>query len=198
MSTRPRPTLVAAVVVGAVVALLVGLLATRSTGGNETESASLDGKTAPPIDGKAIRGEPFDITTSDQWVVVNFFATWCGPCVEEHPELVAFEREHTKTGDARVISVAFNENSETIARFFDAKGGDWTVVDGDEGRTAVAWGVAKVPESYLVSPYGVVVQSFRSGVTKAELDAVIDAYEQASSPTTTAAGAVTTTTGAGS
>jgi cytochrome c biogenesis protein CcmG/thiol:disulfide interchange protein DsbE len=177
---RTRPTLIAAVVVGIVVALLVFLLATRDPAGDRIASADLVGKQAPAIGGEVVVGEPFDLGATDRWVVVNFFATWCVPCIQEHPELRAFSEEHAETGDARVVSVVYDEKAAEVKAFFEREGGDWTVFDADEGRTAFEWGVAKVPESYLVAPTGIVVERFVGGVTKQSLDATIDAYERAS------------------
>jgi cytochrome c biogenesis protein CcmG/thiol:disulfide interchange protein DsbE len=177
---RTRPTLVAAVVVGIVVALLVVLLATRDPAGERIASADLVGEQAPAIGGDVVLGEPFDLGATDRWVVVNFFATWCVPCIREHPELRAFAEQHEETGDARVVSVVYDEKPAAVKAFFEREGGDWTVFDADEGRTAFEWGVAKVPESYLVAPTGIVVERFVGGVTKQGLDATIDAYERAS------------------
>ena len=181
---RTRPTRIAAVVVGIVVALLVVLLATRDPAGERIASADLMGKPAPAIGGDVVLGQPFDLGASDRWVVVNFFATWCVPCQQEHPELRAFAEEHAETGDARVVSVVYDEQPAAVKDFFERKGGDWTVFDADEGRTAVDWGVAKVPESYLVSPTGIVVERFVGGVTQRGLDATIDAYERAAEQST--------------
>ncbi len=174
---RSRPTLIAAVVVGLVVGLLVVLLATRSAGERITESR-LIGQPAPALDGEVLLGEPIDLFASEKWTVVNFFATWCAPCIVEHPELVAFEKAHAETGDAQVVSVVYSDKTSAVKRFFEERGGDWPVLDSDEGRTAFYWGVAKVPESYLVAPTGVVVERFIGGVTQRGLDRYIDAYEQ--------------------
>lgn len=188
-----RPALVAAVVVGAVIALLVVLLATRDPAGDRTAASDLVGKPAPALGGKTVLGEPFDLGASDRWTVVNFFATWCVPCIKEHPELKAFAAEHAKTGDAQVVSVVYDDKPEQVKEFFDTKGGDWTVVDSDEGRTAVDWGVAKVPESYLVTPTGVVVERLVGGVTQKGLDELIAAYEEAAQQPSSGSG-----TGSGS
>lgn len=173
---RSRPTLVAAVVVGVVVALLVLLLATRDPRGEQIASADLIGQRAPALNGDAVLGQPFDLGTSDRWTVVNFFATWCVPCINEHPELRAFSEEHARLDDARVVSVVYSDKPEDVQEFFRDQGGDWTVLDADEGRTALDWGVAKVPESYVVSPTGIVVERLMGGVTQRALDEIIDAY----------------------
>ncbi len=173
-----HPTRVAAIVVGVIMALLVVLLVSAKTGERDTKT-DLIGKAAPGIDGRVIVGKPFDLGATDRWVVVNFFATWCAPCIAEHPQLRAFAAEHAAKGDARVVSVVYDDKSADVRRFFAQNGGDWTVFNSDNGRTALDWGVAKIPESYLVDPYGTVVERFVSGVSRAELNAYLDAYAKA-------------------
>lgn len=175
---RTRPTLIAAVVVGTVVALLVLVLATREPAGERIASADLIGKQAPALGGDLVLGQPFDLGASDRWTVVNFFATWCVPCIREHPELRAFEAEHATLGDARVISVVYDDKPDDVKDFFERNGGTWTVLDSDQGRTALDWGVAKVPESYLVSPTGIIVERFVGGVTREALDQVMALYDE--------------------
>ena len=118
----------------------------RSSGGRRRRS------TATTLD-----GDSFDLDRlRGQWVVVNFFATWCVPCRQEHPELVSFHRRHTQAGDAAVVSVVFDDDHGEVQDFFDANGGTWPVVVGDEGQIALDYGVSGVPESFLVDPTGVV------------------------------------------
>ena len=179
---RPKSIQYAAIAVGVVMVLLVALLITRKAIGDDKNGASpVVGKPAPAISGHALQGRPFDIGANDRWLVVNFFATWCGPCVAEHPELRAFSDEHKRDGKARVISVVYgNDTAAKIRAFFKQHKGSWSVLDSDDGRTALDWGVAQVPESFLVSPAGVVVARFNtgSGVTKDELDAYIAEAEK--------------------
>lgn len=172
-----RPTRVAAIAVGIVVALLVVLLATRDQRGDSTAQADLVGQRAPALNGEVLLGEGFDLGASDRWTVVNFFATWCVPCIQEHPELRAFNEEHVALDDAQVVSVVYDDKPSVVTRFFEENGGDWSVLDADEGRTALDWGVAKVPESYIVSPTGIIVERLVGGVTQANLNQVIAAYD---------------------
>jgi cytochrome c biogenesis protein CcmG/thiol:disulfide interchange protein DsbE len=108
---------------------------------------------------------------------VNFFATWCVPCIREHPELVEFAERHGPDGPGvpvQVISVAFDDNADAIASFFAQRGGDWPVLTEGTGSIALDYGVRGVPESYLVSPAGQVVAVFY-GVTADALDEAIEA-----------------------
>ena len=171
--TRPRHTARnAAIVVGVVMVALIALLATRSPRGEPP--SKIGRQAAPPITGVTLDGTPFDMADHrGDWIVVNFFATWCGPCQVEHPELVKFATEHQ--GDpVQVVSVAFDDQSDAIRKFFAEKGGNWPVIPSDTGDVAVSYGVRKVPETYLVGPNGQVV-SVMFGVTQQQLDDVIDA-----------------------
>jgi cytochrome c biogenesis protein CcmG/thiol:disulfide interchange protein DsbE len=167
------------VAIAAAVVLLafVALLATRKTGETDRAEAKILGQAVPAVQGTTLDGTSYDISTHrGSWVVVNFFAHWCPPCVQEQPELVAFAEEHRAAGDVQLVGVAFQDKESDVRDFFAKNGGDWPVLVGDTGAVPLAFGVTKVPESYVVSPDGQVVAKFE-GVTKAKLDAVINQFE---------------------
>ncbi|MFN8018101.1 MAG: TlpA disulfide reductase family protein [Acidimicrobiales bacterium] len=176
---RPRTILWASIAVGVVMALLVVLLLTSKDAEDRPSASPVVGKTAPALDGNALIGDRFDIGANDRWLLVNFFATWCVPCRQEHPELRKFSADTAKDGSAQVVSVVYGDKAAAVRDFFEENGGTWTVLDSDNGRTALDWGVSKVPESFLVSPTGVVVQRFQGGVRAAEVEDAIAAYERA-------------------
>src|SRR6478609_4471669 len=163
----------AAIAVGVVMVALIALLATRGT--NEPISSKIVGQAAPGFSGETTDGSTFTLANHrGEWVLVNFFATWCVPCRLEHPELVKFANEHS--GDpVQVVSVAYgNDQADTIREFFARQGGTWPVVPSDTGRVALDYGVTGVPETYIVAPSGLVVGRLE-GVTADELDQIIDA-----------------------
>lgn len=168
---------VATAVALAIIGLVVVLAMSNPSTGPATES-TLVGKPAPGVVGTTMDGEPFDLADHrGEFVVVNFFATWCNPCKVEHPELVRFSERHRETGDAPVVSVAFDDSPEAIEQFFVERGGNWPVLPADTGRTILDYGVTAVPESYVVAPDGTVIARFISGVRADELDAAIDAWD---------------------
>jgi cytochrome c biogenesis protein CcmG, thiol:disulfide interchange protein DsbE len=176
----PRRSRVApvAVTVAAVVVLgLVVLMATRPAGSERQTTSALVGQLAPAIHGTTLDGGSVDIDRyRGRWVLVNFFATWCTPCIEEHPELVDFHERHAAVGDATVISVVIETPEDEARRFFAVNGGDWPVVLDPEGRTSLGYGMVRVPETFLVAPDGTVVRRLIGGVTAADLDRLLDAY----------------------
>ena len=162
-----------AVPVAIVLGLLVVVLATSGTDSGLGRSALLE-QAAPHIAGETLGGDAFDLDDQrGRWVVVNFFSTTCIPCIEEHPELIAFDGAHRSEGDAVVVSLAFSDTAANVADFFSEYGGTWPVLARDTGRYAISYGVAAVPETYLVAPSGIVTSKFIGGVTQADLDAEI-------------------------
>ena len=179
---RSRAVLFAALAVGAVMVLLVVLLITRDPAGDRSAASPVEGKPAPALNGKPVIGEAFDIGTNERWLLVNFFATWCVPCIEEHPELRKLSVDGAADGSLEVVSVAYGvDEADEVRKFFVENGGDWTVLDADQGQTALDWGVSKIPESFLVAPSGLVVKRFQGGVRAADVQALVAAYEEQAS-----------------
>lgn len=175
----PRPVRTAAVVVGVVAVLLLGLLTFEVVAGDDDGVRSgLVGRAAPAVVGTATNGDAVDLDRwRGDWVLVNFFATWCVPCVREHPELVEFARRHGPDGDGvpvEVVSIAFDDDPAAVEEFFATRGGDWPVLVDDTGPLALDFGVRGVPESFLISPAGQVVALFY-GVTADAVDEAIAA-----------------------
>lgn len=175
--TAPAPRRrgrLAAAVVAVTMAALVAVMATRPSALNQVTQSPLLHKPAPPIVGQTIAGTRFDLgTLRGDWVVVNFFASWCVPCRQEHPELVDFARRHAGPGDASVVSVVFQDDTAAVRSFFAEKGGDWPVVLDPDGVVALDYGVTGVPESFLVAPDGVVAAKLIGGVDSIGLDEAI-------------------------
>jgi cytochrome c biogenesis protein CcmG/thiol:disulfide interchange protein DsbE len=169
------PILAIVGVVGVVVLallLLFGLNLGGSDGPDTSEEVLAD--RAPPLAATTTEGEVFDIAAEEgRWVLVNFFATWCPPCVAEHPELVEFAEAHPD--DAEVVSVAFDEPAPVIEEFFATNGGDWPVV-ADSAGIPLDWGVVKLPESFRVAPDGTVVEKLEGGVTTEQLEALMSEH----------------------
>ena len=168
-----RLALISASVVGVVLVVLIYVLAT-SEGQSGLGPSPLVGELTPEVTGLAVNGEEYDILDErDRWVVVNFFSTTCIPCIVEHPELVSFDEEHSAIGDASVVSIAFSDGSQNVIDFFAENGGDWSVLAEDTGRHAISFGVAAVPETYLVAPNGIITTKFTGGVTQADIESEI-------------------------
>lgn len=163
----------AAIVVGIVLAVLIVLLATRGT--SRPISSRIVGQAAPAFTGTTLDGSTWSMAAHrGEWVVVNFFATWCTPCRIEDPQIQQFVEAH-RNDPVKVISVAFSDDAQSIRDYWTTERNTWPVLPADTGSIALDYGVTKVPESYVVAPSGLVVAGFYGGVTAAGLDEVIAA-----------------------
>jgi cytochrome c biogenesis protein CcmG/thiol:disulfide interchange protein DsbE len=90
-------------------------------------------------------------------VILNFWATWCGPCWEEHPVLVANAR---MLPNVRFLGVVFQDSEEKILGFLQQRGSSYPTVVDDQGKTAIAYGVGGVPESFFLDANGVIVAKY--------------------------------------
>jgi cytochrome c biogenesis protein CcmG/thiol:disulfide interchange protein DsbE len=186
-AARPRRLApLIAIPVGVVMLLLVILLATRDSGNDRLEKSPLVGRQAPAVEGVTMKNEQFTLDrVRGEWVIVNFFGSWCTPCIQEHPELVSFQDAHRSAGDATVVSVAFASSPTEVREFFEERGGDWPVLTKDTDSIVVGYGVIGVPETFVVSPSGLVVAKLTGGVTAKRLEGLIAKYSTpATTPTT--------------
>ncbi|CAB4371045.1 MAG: redoxin domain-containing protein [Actinobacteria bacterium] len=161
----------AAIIVGILLVGLIALLATRGT--STPISSRIVGQAAPDFSGTTLEGSTFRMANHrGEWVLVNFFATWCTPCRLEDPQIQQFVDSH-KSDPVQVVSVAFSDDASSIRAYWVKERNTWPVISTDTGLIALDYGVTKVPESYMVAPSGLVVAGFFGGVTASGLDKVI-------------------------
>ena len=168
-----------ALAVGVVMVALVALFATREPAANTVADSKLIGKLSPEITAQDLSGETVRASRfRGRYLVVNFFASWCVPCREEHPELLNFTARHASKGDAQVLAVVFNDDVDAAARWFEENGGDWPVLQDPRGRVALDFGVGKPPETFVVAPDGTVLTRIVGPVTADGLDAILARADQ--------------------
>ena len=172
---KSRRVLWIAVAVAVPVCLLVIALANGQPAATRVGRSPLVGKPAPAIEGTTVDGAAASLGDfKGRWVVVNFFATWCVPCRVEHPQLIRFAQAHEAAGDAAVLGVVYSDNAQAVREFRDKEGGTWPMLTDPKGRVALDYGVAGIPESFLISPDGVVAAKLIGGVQAVRLDEVLN------------------------
>ena len=152
------------------------VLAMAKPGDSESASSPLLGQAAPVVKSTTIGGGDFDLARrKGSWVVLNFFNSTCVPCRQEHPFLVDFAKEQESSDNAVELYTVVNDDADgPVQAFFDANGGDWPVVRDDDGAISVAFGVAKVPESWVIDPNGFVRLRIMGALTRGFLTSRLD------------------------
>jgi cytochrome c biogenesis protein CcmG, thiol:disulfide interchange protein DsbE len=102
--------------------------------------------------------------------LVNFFASWCAPCREEQPALMALAREPGLTLDG----IAYKDKPGDARRFLDDLGNPYRLIGVDrDGTTAINFGVYGVPETYIVDRIGHIRYRQVGPLSETDLDAKI-------------------------
>jgi len=167
-----------AAIAAAVVFIIVGIVFTGRFGGDPTISASpLIGKQAP-TDPISLMDGSGEISISDyagDILVVNYWASWCLACREEHPDLLKAATDYKDLG-VTFIGVNYQDSYSNAVGFLDEMGwSDETIYVVDEGSsTAFQWGVLGIPETFFVDRDGIIVGKVSGPSTYALLARTLD------------------------
>jgi len=166
--------------VALVVAVLFVVLASGKASKPDVTSSFLLNRPAPAAVSTTLDGKPFDLSRrKGSWVVLNFFQSTCLPCKAEHPELVAFADQQASIADgAELYTVIKDDPDDAVAAWFAEHGGSWPIVKDDDGAIATAFGVAQVPETWIIDPSGVVVSRTITTVTADFLSTKLEQLRQ--------------------
>jgi cytochrome c biogenesis protein CcmG/thiol:disulfide interchange protein DsbE len=152
---------------------LAGLFALSLKSGDPSRLPSaLIGKPAPPLVLPALEGladgrgpvPGIDMATlaDGKPTVVNFWASWCAPCVAEHPLLIELGQ---KTG-VRLVGVNYKDQTAAARRFLGRYGNPFAAVGVDAtGRQAIEWGVYGMPETFVLDGKGHIVHKHVGPIT---------------------------------
>jgi peroxiredoxin len=118
------------------------------------------GTAAPPLKLPALAGGEVDLSSlRGRVVVLNFWATWCPPCVQEMPSLERLHRALGKEGLA-VVSVSVDEDEAVLRRFVEEHKLTFPVLRDPGGRLAATYRTTGYPETFELDAQGVVREHF--------------------------------------
>ncbi len=159
------------------ISLLLGVLIALLSTGVLAETAK-----QPELKIETIDGKTFDLASHrGQWVIINFWATWCAPCIAEMPELSAFIKARK---DVDGIGLAFEDTDrQEILDFLKKNPVDYPVAQVDVDAPPADFDVPRgLPTTYLIAPDGRVAKQFLGPVKDKDLELAIAAADPAKKP----------------
>ena len=110
------------------------------------------GGAAPPLVLRDLDGRTVSLADyRGKVVLVNFWATWCAPCIEEMPAMQRLRDKFALAG-FEVLAVNFQEGEGRIKDFLKKRPLDLTIVRDHDGSVRTAWGVRVFPTSFIIGP----------------------------------------------
>jgi DsbE subfamily thiol:disulfide oxidoreductase len=121
-----------------------------------TIGSPLVGKAAPELAGTTLDGAPFDLAAHrGSPVLVNFWASWCGPCREEFPLLEDAAKRHAAEGLV-VVGALYKDDADPARTFVTEQGATWPTVADPERTIGSAWKVLGPPQTFFIDREGII------------------------------------------
>lgn len=126
---------------------------------HELESLNV-GQQAPEFSAQTIEGK--DISLSDlngQYVLLDFWATWCGPCLPEIPHLKALQNKY-EDANFKIVGISLDRQKSDLTDFVDERNIDWPQIletEGWDGKIIELYNVVGIPRTYFINPQGDIV-----------------------------------------
>ena len=132
----------------------------------------LTGKVAPSFRGVSLDGKAYSLDAlKGKAVLLDFWASWCGPCVRSMPTLERLHQEYQSKGLV-VLGIDVGENRETVEKFLKTKGIPYPIIMGDEAGIPAAYGVNVFPTFVMIGTDGKIA-SHQLGLNEAALAGIV-------------------------
>jgi thiol-disulfide isomerase/thioredoxin len=136
-------------------------------------------KEAPAITGKSVSGETINLSDfKGKVVILDFWASWCGPCKLEFPYLIELYNKYSDK-DFSVLAVNVDENSSNMSKFLTNFGKDvpFKIIYDGAGKFPDLYKVDALPSSFVIDKNGI-VQFVHIGFTKSDKDKFVSEIEK--------------------
>jgi len=175
-SKRGHLVQVVSITVGVAIVGFAVLLALNVGSGPSTDTGRLVGKKAPAFDLPTL-GEKRVVSDDfiGKVIVVNFWNSWCIPCRQEHPALVAFHDHHRNEHDFVMVGIVRDDTETAVRDFLRSKRVDWTVALDPGSIAALDFGTTGQPETFVIDPDGLVAAEQFGPSTLEDLEAMLSA-----------------------
>jgi cytochrome c biogenesis protein CcmG/thiol:disulfide interchange protein DsbE len=147
---------------------IVVLAAGCGPAGPSTRVGVTVGDIAPPLSGTSLDGRTVSLAEfRGKPVIVNFWASWCGPCIHEFPVLKDAEVKHP---GLVILGVIYQDDATAAKTFAAQMSADWVSITDPDGTRASAYLVAAPPQSYFIDGQGIVRSRQIGEITAEDLE----------------------------
>lgn len=172
---RNKAIILAGLFIAAAAAVLALTTARKPfTSPNEATITSASSTPSPAWELRGVDGKP--VKSSDfagRVVILDFWATWCGPCRMEIPGFIELQKQYADKGLV-VVGVSLDQDGASVVKpFMDKIGINYPVVLGDETIVSAFGGVEGIPTTFIIDRNGQIVRKHVGYTEKAELEAEI-------------------------
>ena len=106
---------------------------------------------------------------NNDFTLINFWASWCGPCRDEHPYLLKLSNE-TKL---KLLGVNFKDNKKNAKQFLDNLGNPYDYITTDNsGKQSINFGVYGIPESILIDKDLIIIKKIIGPINKKDFESI--------------------------
>lgn len=160
-----------------VLAAFAGMFVVRGLKDPTVIPDALVGKPVPEVSLPPLRGggPPVPVkATLKGPTLINFFASWCTPCIQEAPALMAM-----KSQGVRIVGVAYKDEPQASQAFLNRYGDPFaTVLVDRDALVGVEFGVSGVPETFLVDANGKIIAKHSGPMSPGDADAMLAKADQ--------------------
>jgi cytochrome c biogenesis protein CcmG/thiol:disulfide interchange protein DsbE len=176
-----HPARIAALAV-ALVVVVFGVVLALNVGSDPQEDAQqshLVGKAAPSFDLPNLAGGRVKLADiAGKSAIVNFWNSWCTPCRNEEPALQRFYDAHKSDPDFTMIGIVRQDETGDVRAYVKDHDVEWTVALDPGSVAALGFGTRGQPETYAISPSGMIVAAKYSEMSSRELELFLAAARQ--------------------
>ncbi len=122
-----------------------------------------------------LRGSQIKLSdTSGRWVLLTFFATWCGPCMAEMPSLQRFQEQHHPLG-VDVLAISGDSSPAPVTKLVRDRNLTFPILMDPQGKVAGQYRATSIPVTYLISPAGELTAVARGARDWSRMDKLVEA-----------------------
>jgi cytochrome c biogenesis protein CcmG/thiol:disulfide interchange protein DsbE len=142
----------------------------------DTNTSRLLGRAAPEFSVRALDGAAVTQSSlTGKAVIVNFWNTWCIPCQQELPALKEFWSRHASDAGFTMVGIVRDDTKRAVSAFVRGEGVNWTIALDSGAAAALAFGTRGQPETFAISPGGVITGTQFGPSSVADLEQMLTA-----------------------